>query len=213
MRYYIAVNAKDKSREATKAAFVAALAAELAEGRPLTVEAVAARAGANKALVYRYFGGLPGLIAAYASGESFMASASELLELGGPLEGKSSRERFAACATAAVAALARRPATVQVLLRLPTFDAPTLKALREGRARGIAEIREAFGEPSPDLGFDPDVAFGLLLSGACQMLAAGRSTWLGDERPSSELVAMVSGAIRGMLGVSEWAPPGRPMEG
>lgn len=201
MRYYIAVNAKDKSREATKAAFVAALAEELSAGRPLTVEAVAARAGANKALVYRYFGGLPGLVAAYAAGDSFMPSAAELMELGGPLGGKSARERFAACATATVAALARRPATVQVLLLLPTFGPETLAALREGRARGIAQIREAFGEPGAGLGFDADVAFGLLVAGACQMLAAGRSTWLGGEQPPAELADGIGRAIRGMLGV------------
>lgn len=196
------MNAKDKSREATKRAFAAALADVLAAGRSPTVEGVAARAGANKALVYRYFGGLPGLIAAYAAGDSFMPSAAELLELSGPLEGKSARERFAACATATVSALARRPATVQVLLRLPTFDAETLAALREGRARGIAQIREAFGDPGPGLGFDADVAFGLLISGACQMLAAGRSTWLGGELSPAELAVDVGRTIRGMLGVS-----------
>lgn len=195
------MNAKDKSREATKAAFVAALAEDLAAGRPLTVEGVATRAGANKALVYRYFGGLPGLVAAYAAGDSFMPMAAELMELGGPLEGKPARERFAACATATVAALARRPATVQVLLRLSTFDAETLAALRDGRARGIAQIREAFGEPGPGLGFDADLAFGLLISGACQVLAARRSSWLGGEQSPAELAAVVGRTIRGLLGV------------
>jgi len=195
------MNAKDKRREETKRAFTAALEGQLASGGPLAVEAVAARAGANKALIYRYFGGLPGLVAAYAGGEAFMPSAAELLELCGGLEGKPSRARFAACAMATVAALARRPATVQVLLRLPTFDAETLAALREGRARGVAQIREAFGEPGPDLGFDPDVAFGLLVSGACQMLAAGRATWLGGEKSPAELAAEIGRTIRGMLGV------------
>ncbi|AMV35991.1 TetR/AcrR family transcriptional regulator [Planctomyces sp. SH-PL62] len=195
------MNQKDKQREATKRAFVEALAEELASGRAPTVEGVAGRAGANKALVYRYFGGLPGLIAAYAGDETFMPSAAELLDLGGVSGEASARERFAACVTATVAALARRPATVQVLLRLSTFDEAILAALREGRARGVDEIRKAFGEPGPELGFDADVAFSLLISGACQILGARRTTWIEAERPVSELAAELDRTIRGLLGV------------
>lgn len=196
------MSVKEKQREATKRAFVDALAGELGAGRPLTVEGIAARAGANKALVYRYFGGLPGLIAAFAEGESFMPSAAELLEEVGDVCRLSPRGRFATCTTATIAALAKRPATVQILLRLPTFDAETLAALREGRARGIAEIRAAFGEPDPAaLGFDADVAFSLLISGACQFLGAGRTTWTGPEQPPDQLAAEASRAIRGLLGL------------
>ncbi|MCA9542582.1 MAG: TetR/AcrR family transcriptional regulator, partial [Myxococcales bacterium] len=45
----------------------------------LGVNAVAARAGVDKALIYRYFGGLEGLIRAYADGADFWPTLDEVL--------------------------------------------------------------------------------------------------------------------------------------
>jgi AcrR family transcriptional regulator len=203
------MNRKANQREATKQAFVTALAAELVSGQPLTVEAIAGRAGANKALVYRYFGGLSGLIAAFADGDQFMPSASELLSLCDEnFDALPPRVRFAQCVTACITALAKRPATVQILLRLQGFDVETLSALRAGRARGIEEIRKAFGPPDPVLGFDPELAFSLLISGACQILGTRRLSWLHEESETAQLVESLSRTVQGLL-----APPSTTSRG
>lgn len=194
------MNRKANQREATKQAFLAALEAELASGRPLTVEAIAGRAGANKSLIYRYFGGLPGLIAAYAADETFMPSASELVALCDANLGElPPRVRFVQCVNACVRALAKRPATVQILLRLQSFDPETLEALRSGRLRGIADIRRAFGAADSGLGFDSELGFNLLVSGICQILGARRRSWLHEESDISELVVSLSQTIEGLL--------------
>lgn len=196
------MNQKANQREATKQAFLAALAEELVTGRPLTVEAIAGRARANKSLVYRYFGSLPGLIAAFAADDRFMPSASELLALcDAELDALAPRVRFAQCMKACVVALARRPATVQILLRLQSFGPETLAALRAGRERGIEEIRKAFGAADPRLGFDPESAFNLLLSGVCQILSARRLSWRHDEAEVADLVEPLSRTIEGLLGL------------
>ncbi|SIO59176.1 transcriptional regulator, TetR family [Singulisphaera sp. GP187] len=194
------MNQKANQREATKQAFLTALEAELVSGKPLTVEAIAGRAGANKALIYRYFGGLSGLITAYAADETFMPSAAELLLLcDDDLRALPPRVRFSQCVQACVVALAKRPATVQILLRLSTFDPETLAALRSGRLRGIADIRRAFGDSDSGLGFDSDLAFNLLVAGICQILGARRLNWLQEETDDSELVASLSRTIAGLL--------------
>lgn len=194
------MNQKSTQREATKQAFLTALEGELVAGRPLTVEAIAGRAQANKALVYRYFGGLAGLIAAYAAGDRFMPSAAELrAHCDEDLEARPPRVRFAQCVEACVVALSKRPATVQILLRLASFDTATLEALREGRSRGIAEIRKAFGASETGLGFDSELGFNLLVAGACQVLGARRLSWLHEETELPALVASLSQTIQGML--------------
>ena len=75
-----------RNREATRIRLIQAVGTLLArEGfRALGVNAVAREAGVDKALIYRYFGGLKGLIAAFGGHESFWPSVKELA--GGDLE-------------------------------------------------------------------------------------------------------------------------------
>ncbi|HZW13213.1 MAG TPA: TetR family transcriptional regulator, partial [Noviherbaspirillum sp.] len=63
---------KEAQKEATRQALLKALEQELALAPRLIVERIAARAGVNKALVYRYFEGLNGLLAAFGNSTAFM---------------------------------------------------------------------------------------------------------------------------------------------
>lgn len=194
------MNQKAKQREATRQALLAALGTELLTAPRLTVEGIAAAAQVNKALVYRYFGGLPGLIAYYAESDGFMPRAEELLSFcRSDLRRLSPRARFAQCLTAYIQSLARRPVSVQILLRLPSFDRATLAALKKGRIRSIEEIRRVFGPSDPTLGFDLDLAFNLMVAGACQLLGAHRSSWIGKRMPLPELTERLVKMVEGLV--------------
>lgn len=71
--------------EATKRRLIGAVGAILAKQgfARLGVNAVAAQAGSDKALIYRYFGGFPQLLEAYAESAAFWPTTEEMA--GGPL--------------------------------------------------------------------------------------------------------------------------------
>lgn len=82
----VAREAKPRDREATRARLIRAVGSLLArEGfKRVGVNAVAREAGVDKVLIYRYFGGLPELIAAYGREGNFWPSIKELA--GGDVE-------------------------------------------------------------------------------------------------------------------------------
>lgn len=191
-------------KASTCRALLLALQAQLREGERLTVEAIALRAGVNKALVYRYFGGLPGLLSAFAASDAFMPSATELLELcGADLRLLVPRERFVRCIQAYVKALQVRPATVQILLRLPGLSVEIRAALAEGRARALEPIRELFGSAEIGANFNRELAFNLLISGVCVLLGAQQEGWHSAPIATEELSSKILGTIEAMLLGSE----------
>lgn len=80
------VNTRPRDREATRELLVDAVGKLLAEKgfTHLGVNAVARQAGVDKVLIYRYFGGLPGLIKAFGQEGDFWPSIEELA--GGDIE-------------------------------------------------------------------------------------------------------------------------------
>lgn len=78
--------AKQERRERTEQALIRAIGELILEGgvEGLGVNAVARQAGANKALIYRYFGGLPGLLRAFGASRDFWPGLEEVTE--GPLK-------------------------------------------------------------------------------------------------------------------------------
>lgn len=194
--------------ERTRRRLLDALAVEIALPHRLGVERVAARAGVNKSLVYRYFGGLPGLVAAFAASDRFMPGVEELRALLPPgYEQGDARARFAACATAYLRALAGRPASVALMLRLPLIDAPVAAALQEGRQAALAGIRALFGPPDPSFPADRELLFALLIGGACQVLGHGRRGWTAAEEPPEALVAALLQGFALLLAPSAGVPP------
>ena len=80
------LNTRPRDREATRKLLVDAVGKLLAEKgfTRLGVNAVARQAGVDKVLIYRYFGGLPGLIKAFGREGDFWPSIEELA--GGDIE-------------------------------------------------------------------------------------------------------------------------------
>lgn len=82
----------------------------------LGVNAVARRAGVDKVLIYRYFGGLPGLIRAFGQEGDFWPSMEELA--GGDLDSfgqLSMEERLIAFGRNFISAIRRRPLTLEIM--------------------------------------------------------------------------------------------------
>jgi AcrR family transcriptional regulator len=191
---------KELQKEATKQALLDALEQELAVASRLTVERIAARAGVNKTLVYRYFDGLNGLLTAFGSSATFMPQAAELLETcPADVTVRPPIERFAFCVKAYVTALSKRPAMVQILLRFPHLDPVVKTALMAGRAQHIEAVRAAFHTDGADLPFDLDTAFSLLISGTCVLLTNNGLPQTAAANDYSTIVNRLHGAIDGML--------------
>lgn len=194
------LDGKSIRKDQTKQALLDALAIELVQPARLTVERVASRAGVNKSLVYRYFGGLPGLVTAYAESDDFMPRAEELQSLiNRDLHVLLARQRFVECVKAYIHALARRPSSVQILLRLHLLDIDVVSALQSGRAQAIAEIVALFGETDDNFPIDPELCFGILISGICQVLGHRRKGWLKTETTIDELSVAMAKSVEVML--------------
>lgn len=188
-----------KQRTATCNALQQALKEQLQVGERLTVEAIAEQADVNKALVYRYFGGLDGLLAAFAGSREFMPDAAEIQKRCGVELGKyPARERFVRYMQAHVAALADRPATVQILLRMSSFSTDTITAIAKGRTAVLEEMRKFFGE-TESLNFDAELAFNLLISGICHLLGGRRDCWEQTPETQEELSARIVETIRDLM--------------
>lgn len=131
--------AVQKRRVHTEQALVAAVGAVLATDGfgALGVNALAQRAGCDKALIYRYFGDLEGVIAAYGRTPEFWPTVDEVIGAESPAP-PSSYDATVTFFRNYVTALRRRPATVEVLAwELSNRNALTVV---------LEEVREAWGE-------------------------------------------------------------------
>ena len=110
--------AKPRDREATRARLIEAVGALLArEGfKGLGVNAVAREAGVDKVLIYRYFGGLQQLIAAFGREGNFWPSIKELA--GGDIEAYHQlpvAEQLSLLSRNFMQAIRKRPITQEIL--------------------------------------------------------------------------------------------------
>lgn len=104
-------------RIATELSLVTAVGAVLrASGVDgLGVNAVAAEAGVDKKLIYRYFGGLPGLLRAYGESADFWPDLDELLGADRAVLARPTAEMGAEVLRRHARALRRRPMTLDLL--------------------------------------------------------------------------------------------------
>jgi AcrR family transcriptional regulator len=104
----------------------------------LGVNAVAREAGADKVLIYRYFGGLPGLLEAWGRSGRFWPSVEDLRQRVPGLAELPLAERYALFFEHFIDALRERPLTLEILAA-ETQHRNELTALLESE-------REAWGE-------------------------------------------------------------------
>lgn len=127
----------------------------------LGVNAVAARAGVDKVLIYRYFGGLEGLLEQCGERADFWPTADELLGGSGrPVLALGGREAARAAMRNYVEALRRRPATLAVLRSECVERNPLTIALERVREERTVEAMVAMEEA------------GLLTTGRQRLLSA-----------------------------------------
>ena len=162
-----------RDREATRARILGAVGELLAEQgfRALGITAIARRACADKALIYRYFGGLRELLAAYAEEGDFWWKVEELI--GAHLR-PPARDTLAGWIGLVfrrhVAALKTRPATLEIMA-WETIErnelTSALAAVREIRSQTVMKtLTDRFPARA---GFDA-AALGALLGAATNYL-------------------------------------------
>ncbi len=110
------------------------------------VNAVAREAGVDKVLIYRYFGGLPGLIAAWGASGRFWPTVDELVrDDADRLPTLPLAERYALFFDRFVDALRARPLTVEILAA-EIVERNALTALLESERESWGErVESAFG--------------------------------------------------------------------
>jgi len=139
------------------------------------INALAREAGADKVLIYRYFGNLEGVYAAYAEREPFWWRRADLVAGLDPAR-STLADAVKLCLRRHAAELRKRPVTLAILAAEPSQRTPLVIALEQVRERRAIElsdwIAERYALPS---GIDL-AAVSLVLSAAINYLAARSKT-------------------------------------
>ena len=111
--------ASTRNREDTAALLLAAVGEVLARDGfgGIGVNAIARQAGVDKVLIYRYFGGLPGLVTAWSASGRFWPDLTELLgaDGGASLRARPLAERYGLFFDHFIDQLRQRPLTIEIL--------------------------------------------------------------------------------------------------
>ena len=143
------------------------------------INAIAREAGVDKVLVYRYFGGLPELLAAFAERTEFWPRADELLR-------EAARAQGAGAAAAALKGLLRslraRPLTLEVLRWELSSSNELIAQLVETRERqGVEVLQKIRAELGDDPRIDAPAIAAILSAGLTYLVLRSSvgSAWLG----------------------------------
>jgi AcrR family transcriptional regulator len=165
--------AKIRDREATRARLIEAVGTLLArEGfTGLGVNAVAREAGVDKVLIYRYFGGLPELIAAFGREGNFWPSIKELA--GGDVVAFGQlplAEQLSQMGKNFMAAIRKRPLTQEILAweMIERNDLTVeLETIRENTMMNFFEMFFQSAKKGPDI-----AAMGAIIGAGISYLAS-----------------------------------------
>jgi len=149
-----------RNKEATQRAIVRAVGTVLARDgfRRIGINAIAAAAGVDKVLIYRYFGGLPKLIEAYAASTEFWPDVNELVGDSRAFDELLPAEQVALLVRNYLDALIRRPLTREILAwELVERNEATI-ALEEARERTAQALLDLIRQKGIAQNNDLDVA-------------------------------------------------------
>jgi AcrR family transcriptional regulator len=106
-----------RDKEETKIRIVAAVGRQLARAgfRDLGVNSIAKEAGIDKVLIYRYFGGLPELLTAYAREGDYWPTSAELISDPTTVKAESVADWLVYILTKVQMAIRQRPITQEIL--------------------------------------------------------------------------------------------------
>jgi AcrR family transcriptional regulator len=106
-----------RDKEETKMRIVAAVGRQLARAgfRDLGVNSIAKEAGIDKVLIYRYFGGLPELLTAYANEGDYWPTSAELIGDPATVQADSVADWLVYILTKVQMAIRKRPITLEIL--------------------------------------------------------------------------------------------------
>lgn len=158
-----------RNRERTKQRILEAVGALLAESgfKGIGINAIARRAGIDKVLIYRYFGGLPELLEAYAHESDFWWTIDEIVQEGDEaLQGQGPAAYITVLLRRHLQALQRRPLTQEIMAwELTEANELTRTVALVRAARGHALVRRVRAlYPEEDLWY---------LEGVLGLLGAG----------------------------------------
>lgn len=157
-----------RDRAATEKAILAAVGETLARDGfgAIGINAIAAAAGVDKVLIYRYFGGLPELLRAWGASGRFWPELGELLgDDPAGFAALPAHERYARFIDHFIDALRARPLTLEVMAA-EVAERNELTAILEAE-------REAWGEEAARLLGGPEFARRPELQGITLLLIAG----------------------------------------
>ena len=198
-----------KDREATKRRLIAAVGRVLARQgfRAVGVNTVAREAGVDKVLIYRYFDGLPGLVAAFSREGDFWP---DLAELSGGDESAflalPFAERVVVAARNYLRGIRSRPLTQEILAWRFLEHNELTEALDTARAEGGVGILELIAKDVAIPAVDLRVFYAVLGASLNHLAVRERRepTFAGlsldDPASWDRLDAMLGRIIRGVLG-------------
>jgi AcrR family transcriptional regulator len=206
-RQRTSVASRPRDVDATKRRLVDAVGAILARDgfMRLGINAIADEARTDKALIYRYFGGLSGLFEAYAESASFWPTVEEMA--GGSLEELTAmplRERWRQALKQYIAELRRRPTTQEILAWELIERSEVTARLEEVRERRGLQLMKALAHDAPH-GVDVAAVAALFASSVHYLLLRARKirvfngidlrTEEGWNRLEGSAMAMILGAL------------------
>ncbi len=170
--------ARERDRESTRQLILDAARAQLVEHgfQGLGVNAVARRAGCDKQLIYRYFEGLDGLVAAL--GDEIAASLQQRLQPLSALGRPSSYREFVERLALGLLQALRDDAPMQRIVAWELSDAsPLVRSLTAARSRSLqAWMRQTRGDLQPPAGVDAPACNAFLIAAIQQLVLAAAGT-------------------------------------